>query len=218
LAAIAGREKLELGIPDAVRESSEAYLVVALENNDADRVHEDVEKLAALLDEWGALDGYVLEGSAARKLIKARENTFWAAKAIGVDDLIEVVIPRASMPQFFRKARDLALAVGAVISGRGHAGDGNVHGARRGVVIGAGDGPAHRCEFLPRVDEDAGEELGQRLVPVQRQDVGDVLVRPDDDDAARLAVDTAQVEDVAGLRVGAEHLLVVDQAERALPG
>jgi glycolate oxidase len=128
MAAIAGREKLELGVPDAIRESSEAYLVVALEDNDADRVHEDTEKLAALLDEWGALDVYVLEGSAARKLIKARENTFWAAKEIGVDDLIDVVLPRASMPQFFRKARDLALAEGAAISGCGHAGDGNVHG------------------------------------------------------------------------------------------
>ena len=31
-----------------------------------------------------------------------------------------------------------------------------------------------------------------------------------------LAVDAAQVEDVLGLRVGAEHLLVVDQAEVAL--
>jgi len=32
------------------------------------------------------------------------------------------------MPQFFRKAHDLALAEGAAISGCGHAGDGNVHG------------------------------------------------------------------------------------------
>ena len=81
-----------------------------------------------MLDEWGALDVYVLEGGAARKLIEARENAFWAAKAIGVDDIIDVVVPRASMPQFLRKARDLALAAGAVISGCGHAGDGNVHG------------------------------------------------------------------------------------------
>ena len=128
MAAIAGREKLELGVPDTIRESSEAYLVVTLENNDGDRVHEDAEKLAALLDEWGALDVYVLEGGAARKLIKARENTFWAAKEIGADDLIDVVIPRAAMPQFFRRACDLALAEGAVVSGCGHAGDGNVHG------------------------------------------------------------------------------------------
>ena len=40
MAAIASRGKLELGVPDTIRESSEAYLVVALENNDGDRVHE----------------------------------------------------------------------------------------------------------------------------------------------------------------------------------
>jgi glycolate oxidase len=32
------------------------------------------------------------------------------------------------MPQFFRRARDLAVAVDATIVGCGHAGDGNVHG------------------------------------------------------------------------------------------
>jgi hypothetical protein len=52
---------------------------------------------------------------------------------------------------------------------------------------------------------------------VQRERVRDVLVGADDDDAARLAVHTAQVEDVASLGVSAEHLLVVDQPEPALP-
>ena len=44
-----------------------------------------------------------------------------------MDDIIDVVVPRASMPQFFRKARELALAEGGGIGGCGHAGDGNVH-------------------------------------------------------------------------------------------
>ncbi len=128
MAGIAAREKLELGVPDQIRESCEAYLVVALENNDDHRLHEDVESLAELLNELGALDVYVLEGSSARRLIQARENAFWAAKEAGVDDIVDVVVPRASMPQFFRKARELALAEGAGIGGCGHAGDGNVHG------------------------------------------------------------------------------------------
>ena len=53
---------------------------------------------------------------------------------------------------------------------------------------------------------------------VQREHVGDVLVGAHDDDAARLAVHATQVEDVSGARVGAERLLVVDQAEPALAG
>jgi glycolate oxidase len=128
MAALADREKLELGIPDRIRELCQAYLVVALENTDSARLREDAERLAALLNGWGALDVYVLEGGSARKLIRARENAFWSAKALGADDLIDIVIPRASMPQFFRRARDLALAVDAGIVGCGHAGDGNIHG------------------------------------------------------------------------------------------
>jgi len=47
--------------------------------------------------------------------------------------------------------------------------------------------------------------------------VRDVLVRSDDDHAPLLAIDASHLEDVGpGLEVGAEHLLVVDQAEAAL--
>jgi glycolate oxidase len=127
MAAIVNKEKLELGVPETIREACDAYLVVALENNDTDRLHEDVESLGELLTELGALDVYVLEGGSARRLIEAREKTFWTVKAIGVDDIIDVVVPRASMPQFLRKARELALAEGAGMGGCGHAGDGNVH-------------------------------------------------------------------------------------------
>jgi glycolate oxidase len=127
MAAIVNMEKLELGVPETIREACEAYLVVALENNDTDRLHEDVESLGELLTELGALDVYVLEGGSARRLIEAREKTFWTVKAIGMDDIIDVVVPRASMPQFLRKARELALAEGAGMGGCGHAGDGNVH-------------------------------------------------------------------------------------------
>ncbi|HEY7051876.1 MAG TPA: FAD-binding oxidoreductase [Mycobacterium sp.] len=127
MAALVNREKLELGVPEAIRDSCEAYLVVALENRDTERLHSDVENLGGLLSDLGALDVYVLEGSSARKLIEARERTFWTAKAVGVDDIIDVVVPRASMPQFLRTARDLALAAGGGALGCGHAGDGNVH-------------------------------------------------------------------------------------------
>ena len=127
MAAIVNSEKLELGVPESIREACEAYLVVALENRETDRLHEDAETLGELLTDLGATDAYVLEGGSARRLIEAREKTFWTVKAIGVDDIIDVVVPRAAMPEFLRKARELSLDVGAGMGGCGHAGDGNVH-------------------------------------------------------------------------------------------
>jgi glycolate oxidase len=127
MAALVHTQSLELGIPDKIRDSCEAYLVVALENLTADRLDEDVERAGELVAELGALDAYVLEGGSARKLIEARENAFWTLKAMGADDLIDTVVPRGAMPKFLAAARGLAVAAGGAAVGCGHAGDGNVH-------------------------------------------------------------------------------------------
>jgi glycolate oxidase len=127
MAALVYTQDLELGIPDNIRDSCQAYLVVALENRTSDRLDEDVEKAGELLGELGAVDVYVLEGGSARKLIEARENAFWTLKAVGADDLIDTVVPRGAMPKFLAAARGLAVAAGGGAVGCGHAGDGNVH-------------------------------------------------------------------------------------------
>ncbi|MEE6179422.1 FAD-binding oxidoreductase [Mycobacterium sp. 050134] len=127
MAALVHTQNLELGIPDQVRDSCQAYLVVALENRTAEWLDEDVERAGELLAELGAADVYVLEGGSARKLIEAREKAFWTAKAIGADDIIDTVVPRGSMPKFLATARELASTAGGAAAGCGHAGDGNVH-------------------------------------------------------------------------------------------
>ena len=127
MAALIHTQNLELGIPEKIRDSCQAYLVVALENRTGGRLDEDVERCGELLAELGAVDAYVLEGASARKLIEAREKAFWTAKAIGADDVIDTVVPRGSMPKFLSAARGLATAAGAGAAGCGHAGDGNVH-------------------------------------------------------------------------------------------
>lgn len=127
MAALVHTQNLELGVPDHVRDSCDAYLVVALENRTAERLDEDVEKAGELLAELGAVDAYVLEGGSARKLIEAREKAFWTLKAVGADDLIDTVVPRGAMPKFLSAARGLAAAAGGAAAGCGHAGDGNVH-------------------------------------------------------------------------------------------
>ena len=105
---IARTQGVELGVDPAVKEQALAYLVVVLEDRHDDRLDEDTEELATLLDGLGALDVYVLPSTAGTKLIEAREKAFWMAKAAGADDIIDMVVPRASIPQYMAAVADLA--------------------------------------------------------------------------------------------------------------
>ena len=127
MAAATASVGLDLGIPEPVREAALAYLVVVLESTDADRLDEDTAVLAELIAELGAIDVYVLPPGAATQLIEAREKAFWVAKAAGADDIVDVVVPRASIPDYMERVAELATATGSWIAGCGHAGDGNVH-------------------------------------------------------------------------------------------
>ena len=125
--AIARNYGVELGVNPAVKEKALAYLVIVLEDRRDDRLEQDTEELALLLDGLGALDVYVLPSAAGTQLIEAREKAFWMAKAAGADDIIDMVVPRASIPQYMAAVAELARASGSLVVGCGHAGDGNVH-------------------------------------------------------------------------------------------
>lgn len=125
--AIARTQGVEVGVDPAIKEQALAYLVVVLEDRHENRLDENVEELATLLAGAGALDVYVLPAPAGTKLIEAREKAFWMAKAAGADDIIDMVVPRASIPQYMAAVAELATKSGAFVVGCGHAGDGNVH-------------------------------------------------------------------------------------------
>lgn len=127
MVAITRDQNLELGVPKEVREAALAYLVVVLEQNREDRLGEDVEQVAELVAELGAIDVYVLPPSAGSQLIAARERAFWVAKAAGADDILDVVVPRAEIASFMEEVAAVASATSSFVSGCGHAGDGNVH-------------------------------------------------------------------------------------------
>lgn len=118
---------LELGIPQEVKDTALAYLVVMLEDPVEQRLDEDTQRLAEMLDDLGAIDVYVLPPNSAADLIDAREKAFWMAKANGADDIIDIVVPRAQIPAFMERVSALAGEHDAWIAGCGHAGDGNVH-------------------------------------------------------------------------------------------
>ena len=67
------------------------------------------------------------------------------------------------------------------------------------------------------VEHEVGEERREIIVGTEWEDVGDVLIRSNDDDATVGPVDASAVEDVwAVVQLGAEDLLVVDEPEPAL--
>jgi glycolate oxidase len=127
MAGIVKASGLDLGVPAEVKGQTRAYLVVVLEQRRADRLDEDVEELATLTSDLGALDVYVLPSHAGAQLIEGRERAFWTAKAAGADDIVDMVVPRASIPAYMAAVSDAGDATGSVIVACGHAGDGNVH-------------------------------------------------------------------------------------------
>ena len=108
LSAITAHVGLELGIPEEISSTALAYLVVMMEQMSDSRLEEDVAALAEQLTDLGALDVYVLPGGAAASLIDAREQSFWVAKANNADDIVDIVVPRASLPDFMDRVAAIA--------------------------------------------------------------------------------------------------------------
>jgi glycolate dehydrogenase FAD-linked subunit len=127
MAGITAAADLDLGIPAEVKETALAYLVVVVEERTHERLDEAVETLGGLVGELGALDVYVLPQHAAVALIEAREKAFFAAKAAGANDIVDMVVPRAQIPEYLSRVAEIAKATGSLIVGCGHVGDGNVH-------------------------------------------------------------------------------------------
>jgi glycolate oxidase len=127
MAGITKNAGLDLGIPSEVKDAAVAYLVVVVEARTADRLDEDVADVAEVLADRDALDVYVLPPGSGSALIEAREKAFWTAKASGANDIIDMVVPRASIAVYLEKVSSLASETSSFIVGCGHAGDGNVH-------------------------------------------------------------------------------------------
>jgi glycolate oxidase len=127
MAGITASAGLDLGIPDEIKAAALSYLVVVLDGMHPVRIEEDAAALGALLSTLGALDVYLLPSGAGSALISARERAFFVSKAAGADDIVDAVLPRAVIPTYLARVADLAGRDGALISGCGHVGDGNVH-------------------------------------------------------------------------------------------
>lgn len=127
MASILGRTKMDLGVPQAIRDQALAYLLIVTEGREEATAQADAQELGERCAELGALDVYMLPSTAGKRLVEAREQSFWAAKEAGAGEIIDVVVPRASMAAFAQRTSAVAQEHAAFVVGCGHAGDGNVH-------------------------------------------------------------------------------------------
>jgi len=127
MASVTSSAGVELGVAADVAAASACYLVVVLEGFNDDRLGADVETAGELLAQLGALDVFVLSAGAGAALVAARERAFYVAKAAGADDIVDAVVPRAAIPDYLASVAALADEHGALVTGCGHVGDGNVH-------------------------------------------------------------------------------------------
>lgn len=118
---------LDLGMPAEIKDGALAYLLIVLESSQDDRLQADLERAGEIVGDAGAMDIYVLPAAAGAQLLEARERAFWVAKDLGVHDIIDVVVPRASIADYLDVVGGLAAEHEAWVAGAGHAGDGNVH-------------------------------------------------------------------------------------------
>jgi len=56
-----------------------------------------------------------------------REKSFYAARDAGATYLVDVVVPRSEIPKFMGQVKEIATKYTTIITGAGHAGDGNIH-------------------------------------------------------------------------------------------
>ncbi len=127
MSAVTKAAGLELGVDPDVASQTLAYLVIVLETRTSAQLDGDIEALALQLDAAGALDVYVLPSHSATALIEAREKAFWNAKAAGAHEILDIVVPRSTVPIFLARAQEIAQAHETFLVGCGHVGDGNVH-------------------------------------------------------------------------------------------
>lgn len=127
MSSITSSAGIDLAVPEQIKEKAIAYLVVVLEDDHENRLDEDTESLGTSLGKLGAMDVYVLPPQAGRQLIEARERAFFVARANGANDIVDVVVPRASVAPFMSTVARLADEYQAFVAGCGHVGDGNVH-------------------------------------------------------------------------------------------
>ncbi len=111
------------------RPNIEAMLLIEVDGYDREQVEREMETVADLCLEAGALDVYVGNTpDTERRMWRPRQNLAEAFKVISpVQSLEDIVVPLAQIPDLMPELECLSHKYGVLIPCYGHAGDGNLH-------------------------------------------------------------------------------------------
>lgn len=116
--------KQPIELPDEVQ----AHLLIELDGNFPEQLHQEAEQLYSLLEDFDTDEVLLAESSEQKEMLwKLRRNVAHAVKATSVYKEEDTVVPRASLPQLIRKVKEVGEKYGFQSVCYGHAGDGNVH-------------------------------------------------------------------------------------------
>jgi glycolate oxidase len=116
---------LRMGLP----RSAEAMLIVEQDGNDAAATLAEVQRIAEICRQHGAMDVQIAADAAARsRLWQARRAVSGALGRVRPSKLGEdIVVPRSEIPEMVRQIDAISRETGLPIAVFGHAGDGNLH-------------------------------------------------------------------------------------------
>ena len=111
-----------------VTEEMEAHLIIELDGNNSDVLMQEMEAIAALLENYEAGELFFADDSQQKtELWKLRRRVAEAVKMEGYTIEEDTVVPRAFLPQLIRGVKELGKAYDFHPVCYGHAGDGNLH-------------------------------------------------------------------------------------------
>ena len=114
---------IKLPIPEAPN-----YLIVIIESDSELELKNLTEQVNAICLDNGASDVFIVDTEKdMKKVSDVRAKLHFAVKSLGLEDIGDAVVPRSKIPEFMNMLGEITQKHGILVSGSGHAGDGNVH-------------------------------------------------------------------------------------------
>ena len=108
---------------------SDAYILLTFDGNSEAQVEQDMNTVADLCLELGAIDAYIVDTEERKKAVWSARGAFLEAIKASTTEMDEcdVVVPVNRVDEFIKFTHELADELHVRIPSFGHAGDGNLH-------------------------------------------------------------------------------------------